>query len=110
MRRDPEDIDVSALPQVYREPVLKRNEKLYHSFVRDVQSRGMLSVTLLPLEHVGMFFCAQVQRRVAPDIGCQTVKRPLSAPASVRLLSSEGFGRIEIALPEGADVESEAGG
>ena len=81
MRRDPEDIDVAALPHVYHDPVLKRNEKLYHSFVRDVQSRGMLSVPLSPLEHFGMFFCTQVQRRVAPDIGCQTVKRPLSAPS-----------------------------
>ena len=30
-------------------------------------------------------------------------------PPSVRLLSSEEFGRIEIALPGGVDVESEEG-
>ena len=29
-------------------------------------------------------------------------------PPCVRLLSSEGFGRIEIALPEGVNVDSEA--
>ena len=29
-------------------------------------------------------------------------------PPGVRLLSSEGFGRIEIALPEGVNVDSEA--
>ena len=33
----------------------------------------------------------------------------LRPPPGVRLLSSEGFGRIEIALPEGVDVESEEG-
>ena len=29
-------------------------------------------------------------------------------PLGVRLLSSEGFGRIQLALPEGVDVDSEA--
>ena len=56
MRRDPEDIEEAALPQVYNDLVLKKNQKLYHSFVRGVKSRGMLSATLSPLEHVGMFF------------------------------------------------------
>ena len=55
MTRDPEEIEGAALLQVY-EPMLKRNQKLYHSFLRDLKSRGMLTATLSPLEHVGMLF------------------------------------------------------
>ena len=33
MRRDPEEIEGVTLPQVHNDPVLKRNRKLYHSFV-----------------------------------------------------------------------------
>ena len=42
----PEEIEGATLPQVHDDPVLKRYQKLYHSFVRDLKS----------LEHVGMFF------------------------------------------------------
>ena len=62
MRWDPEDIEGAALPQVYNDLVLKRNQKLYHSFVRDVKSRGMLSATLSLLEHVGMLFVNKSNR------------------------------------------------
>ena len=53
MRRDPKEIEEVALPQVYNDSALKRNQKLH--LVRDVKSRGMLSATLSPLEHVGLF-------------------------------------------------------
>ena len=46
MRRDPEEIEEDALPQVYNDPVLKRNQKLH--LVRDVKSCGTLSATLSP--------------------------------------------------------------
>ena len=55
MRQDPEEIEEPALPQVCNDQVLKRSQNLYHSVVRDVKSRGMLSATLSPPEHVGMF-------------------------------------------------------
>ena len=44
MRRDPEEIEEVALPQVYNDPGPKRNQKLH--LVRDVKSRGTLSATL----------------------------------------------------------------
>ena len=62
MRRDPEEIEEVALPQVHNDPVLKRNQKLH--LVRDVKSRGMLSPTLSLLEHVGMCLCTN------PTEGC----------------------------------------
>ena len=58
MRRDPEAIESVTLPQVYKDPVLQRNQKLYHSFVRDVKARGLLTATVSPVEHVCMFLCA----------------------------------------------------
>ena len=58
MRRDPEEIEVATLPQVYNDPVLKRNQKLYDSIVRDMKSRGMLSATVSSLKHVGFFLSA----------------------------------------------------
>ena len=64
MRRDPDEIEGVTLPQVFSDPVLKRNQKLYHSLVRDLKSRGVLSATLSPLEHVGMFLCTN------PTVDC----------------------------------------
>ena len=48
MSRDSEEIEGVTLPPVYNDPVLKGNQKHYHSFVRDVN--------LSPMEHVGVFF------------------------------------------------------
>ena len=61
MRRDSEEIEEVAFPQVHNDSVPKRN---HHSFVRDVNSRGMLSATLFSLEHVGLFLCTN------PKEGC----------------------------------------
>ena len=66
------------------------------------------TLSLSTVEHFGMF-CAQIKRWIASDLGRETFKRPFVTPHGTRLLSSEGFGRIEIALPEGVDVESEEG-
>ena len=77
MRRDPEEIEVAALPQVHNDTVLKRNQNLYHTFVR-------YEVTRSPTVSPGTrwcAFCANVQRRATPDVGRQTIKRPLSAPS-----------------------------
>ena len=71
MRRDPEEIEGVTLHQVYNDPVLKRNQKLYHSCVRDVKSRGTLSATLFPMKHVGIFLCT-----IASDLGRATFERP----------------------------------
>ena len=40
-------------------------------------------------------------------VDARRAKAHFVPPPGVRLLSSEGFGRIEIALPEGVDVESQ---
>ena len=53
MRRDLKEIEVAESPQVDNDPVLKGNQ-LYHSCVRDVKSRGLLSATFFSLERVGM--------------------------------------------------------
>ena len=54
MSRETEEIEGVTLLQVHDDPVLKRNEKLYHSFVRDLKSRDMLSATCQ------VYFCAQI--------------------------------------------------
>ena len=53
MRRDPEELGCVTLFQVNNDPVLQLNQKLYHSFVRDVKARGILTATVSPVEHVG---------------------------------------------------------
>ena len=61
MRRDPEEVQGATLPQVCNDPVPKRNQKMYHWFVRDVTSRGMLTATLSPLEHVRLIWTRDVR-------------------------------------------------
>ena len=108
VRRGSEEIEEVALPQVHNDKALKRNPKLHHSFVRDVKSRGMLSATLSPLEHVGFYFVHKSKGGLRLVLDARRSNANFLHPPGVRLLSSEGFGRIEIALPDGVDVDSEA--
>ena len=86
---------------------LKRNQKLHHSFVRGMKSRGMLSATLSPLEHVGMFWVHTSSGGLRLILDVRRSNAHSLLPHCVQLLSSEGIERIEIAVPEGVDVESE---
>ena len=66
---------------VYGDPVLKRNQNVYHSSVRGVKPRGMLSAIVSPLEHAGMFVVRKSSGglRLILD-GCQSIKLAVSAP------------------------------
>ena len=103
------ELDIFLTIQILDDPVLRRNQKVYHSFVRGVKSRGMLSATLSPLEHVGMFFVHKSNGGLRLILDARRLNAHFLPPLGVRLLSSEVFGRIEIDLPEGVDVDSEAG-
>ena len=108
IKRDPEEIEVTALSQLYNDPVLKRNQKTLPLICARGEVTQYVVGDSLSVETRWYVSCSQVQLRVTLDIGCQTIERPFLAPPGVRLLSSEGLGRIEIALPEGVDVDSEA--
>ena len=60
--------------------VLGRDQRFYHSFVRDAQSRGMLTATSPRWNMLACFLCANpAGGALELDIGCETLERPLSA-------------------------------
>ncbi|CAK0897324.1 unnamed protein product, partial [Prorocentrum cordatum] len=97
------------MPRVYMDLVLKRNSKRYRTFVRDLARRGLLGVTSRPAELAGIFFAAKTSLALRLIIDARRSNGHFRAPPSVRLLSSEGFGRIEVELPPGTHPSSEEG-
>ncbi|CAK0854189.1 unnamed protein product [Prorocentrum cordatum] len=92
-----EAVDFDSTPCVYMGPVLERSSKFYRAFVRDLARRGLLASR--PAESVGIFFAAKSGGALRLIIDTRRSNGHFRAPGSVRLLSSEGFGRIEVELP-----------
>ena len=69
----------------------------------------MLTATLSPVEHVGFTLVHASSGGLLLILDARRSNAHFLSPPGVRLLSSEGFGRVEVALPEGVDVESEGG-
>ncbi|CAK0879112.1 unnamed protein product [Prorocentrum cordatum] len=101
MRLEPESVNFDSMPRLYMDPALKRNPKSYCAFLRDLAGRGLLGVTARPAESVGLFFVAETNGAQRMIIDARRSNGHFRAPPGVQLLSSEGFGRIEIELPPG---------
>ncbi|CAK0797401.1 unnamed protein product, partial [Prorocentrum cordatum] len=101
MRLEPESVNFDSMPRLYMDPVLKRNPKSYRTFLRDLAGRGLLGVTARPAESVGLFFVAKTNGAQRMIIDARRSNGHFRAPPGAQLLSSEGFGRIEIELPPG---------
>ena len=70
MRRAPKKL---RWPRCFHnDPVLKSNQKLYHSFVRDVNHA-------VCCRRLRFFFCSQIQRWIASDLGRETFERPFTS-------------------------------
>ena len=105
MRRDPEEIEEVALPQVYNDPGPKRNQKLH--LVRDVKSRGTLSATLSPAVTRGFVFVHK------SNGGCWYWMRDDRTPTVCLLLVCDcclpkGSDESKSPYLEGVNVDSEA--
>ena len=92
------------------DPVLLRSPRLYRRFVRQLHQRGMLVHCPQPRETVGLFFVLKsdgLSQRLIVDArrsNCHFRTAP-----GVELLTGEGLGRVEVAMPEGVSVDSPEG-
>ncbi|CAK0867094.1 unnamed protein product [Prorocentrum cordatum] len=110
MRRPIEEIDFDNLPTPYFDPLLKRNKKMYHNFLKDLSSRGLLLATLSPAEQAGLFFVKKADSdKMRMIVDARRANAWFGVPPSVQLLSCEGFGRVEVKLPEGVAFGSARG-
>ncbi|CAK0880972.1 unnamed protein product, partial [Prorocentrum cordatum] len=110
MRRPIEEIDFDSLPTPYFDPLLKRNKKMYHNFLKDLSSRGLLLATLSPAEQAGLFFVKKADSdKMRMIVDARRANAWFGVPPSVQLLSCEGFGRVEVKLPEGVAFGSARG-
>ncbi|CAK0899857.1 unnamed protein product [Prorocentrum cordatum] len=110
MRRPIEEIDFDNLPTPYFDPLLKRNKKMYHNFLKDLSSRGLLLATLSPAEEAGLFFVKKADSdKMRMIVDARRANAWFGVPPSVQLLSCEGFGRVEVKLPEGVAFGSARG-
>ncbi|CAK0863884.1 unnamed protein product [Prorocentrum cordatum] len=107
MRRPIHEIDFDSLPTPYFDPLLKRNKKKYRSFLKDLTSRGLFLATLKPSEQAGFFFVKKSDgHKMRMIVGARRASAWFNVPPSVQLLSCEGFGRVEVRLPEGVTIGS----
>eukprot|EP00959_Pyramimonas_sp_CCMP1952_P057887 1208295-Pyramimonas_sp.AAC.1 len=83
------------MPRRYMCPVLKRNPKAFRSPARESAERGLLGVTARPAESVGIFFVAKSSGALRVLVYARRSNGHFRSPPGVRLLSSEGSGRLE---------------
>ena len=76
--------------------MLKYNKKEYRRFVKELDTRGLIEWVTSPLEFAAFFFVWKKNmkdRRLIVD--ARLANRAFRDPPGVRLLSSEGLGRME---------------
>ena len=91
------DLEQSEHVKPYWEPKLRYNRKAYHGLVKKLHDIGYFEYTTKPAATVGVFFVWKSSRtklRMITD--ARLANQYFKAPPSVSMLSSEGFGRIEV--------------
>ena len=97
MLRPAEDLAEVEPIEPYWDPKLKFNRKEYHRLVRRLDGIGYFHYTTRPACSVGIFFVWKSSRtklRLITD--ARRANQLFKAPPGVQLLSSEGFGKIEL--------------
>ena len=84
--------------RVHVDPVLLRQRKAYLKLLRTLHSCGLLRMSLARKCDAGIFFVTKKDGALRLFIDCRRANRRFRAPPGVSLLSSEGFGRIEVDL------------
>ena len=98
-----QDLEQVEYVKPYWDPKLRYNRKAYHSLVKKLHDIGNFQYTTQPAASVGVFFVWKSSRtklRMITD--ARLANQHFKVPPSVSLLSSEGFGRIEVVLSEKA--------
>ena len=91
----------------YWDPKLRRNQRMYHSFIKKLHRAGYLVFTQKPKAHVGVFFVKKTDEKIRLIIDARGPNQLFQDPPGVDLLSSDGFARTEVLMPAGAVRGSE---
>ena len=89
---------------------LQRNKKSYFSLVRRLFSIGLVRVVERSLEEIGLFTVwksDKTSQRLIVD--ARRSNCHFKPPPGVELLSSEGFGRVEVELPSSMQIQDDLG-
>ena len=100
--------DVEAPFKPYWDPKLRRNQRMYHSFIKKLHNAGYLVFTQTPKAHVGVFFVKKTDEKIRLIIDARGPNKLFKDPPGVDLLSSDGFARTEVMMPDGVARGSEA--
>ena len=101
MLRDREDPECQTF-QPYWDPLLKHDEKLYKRFNRKLDQAGFLVYTQRPKSMVGVFFVKKSDGvKIRMIIDARGTNMKFESPPGVELLTSDGFSRVEVSMPDG---------
>ena len=96
MLRHVDEVEQSEPIMPYWDPKLKFNKKEYHRLVQRLHDAGYFYFTTRPRSSVGIFFVWKSSRtRLRLITDARRPNQLFKAPPGVRLMTSEGFGKIE---------------
>ena len=85
----------------YWDPLSRRDDRMYKKFIRMLHKAGYLVYTQRPKGHCGVFFVHKSDgQKIRMIIDARGTNMMFDAPPGVDLLTSDGFSRIEIHVPE----------
>ena len=83
-------------PTLYMDPVLKHSPKLYHRFIKDLHSRGLIRYSRTPKGQCTVFFVRKKDTgSLRMIVDARGVNRECRSPPSVKLASPESLASIE---------------
>ena len=85
-------------PGLYMDPILGRSRRHYPGFVKDLRKAGLLDFTVQPSERCDIVLVKKKNKKLRMILDARCANRRFNAAPSLPLLSSEGFGRIEVSL------------
>ena len=88
--------EVNGLPNVYYDPVLKKNKCFYKKFIRDLYKRGMLRFTKEPKEECGMFFVTKKSGALRFICDARRANARFKLPPGVALATGDSLSRLEV--------------
>ena len=98
----------SPLVRPCKDPLLKRNRKLYFGFVRRFLRIGCWRYALSPLDFVGPFFVKQSKGMIRFIADARLPNLRFLEPPSVARCAPEGLSRVDVELLEHINVDDEA--
>ena len=88
----------------YTDRVFTQTPRVYYQFCRRLFQLGLAQLTETPLCRVGIFFVAKKNGKLRLILDCRRSNRMCVEAPPVRLLTSEGFGNMEVVPPEGCSL------